>query len=164
VTSFGINTARPSAGTLVGRAGRLSRGAAAGTRRAGTPAGLQPPAGAADDAHRRPFVSRVQSSRRLLFSASLAPASPRGRAVEAVDLLAQAPDEDVDRPVAPRLAPAPQLLQELVARDDAVTIQRKLVEEPELGRGQLAAPAVDVRLHLARVDPQLLDLDRLAAR
>ena len=36
------------------------------------------------------------------------------------------------------------------------------VEEPELRRRQLGAFAVDERLHFPRVDPQLLDLDRLA--
>jgi hypothetical protein len=39
-----------------------------------------------------------------------------------------------------------------------------LVEEAELRRRQLAALAADVRLHLTRVDSQLLDLDRIAAR
>ena len=48
--------------------------------------------------------------------------------------------------------------------DDAAAVEGKLVEEPELRRRQLGARAVDVRLHLARVDAQLLDLDRLAAR
>src|SRR3954469_21416425 len=37
-----------------------------------------------------------------------------------VDLLAQAADEDVDGAVAAGLAAAPQLLEELVSRDDAV--------------------------------------------
>ena len=85
----------------------------------------------------------------------------RRRAV--VDLLAQPPDEDVDGAVAVRLAAAPHLLQQLVARDDAAAVERERVEQPELGRRQLGALAVDERLHLARVDPQLLDLDRVAA-
>ena len=38
------------------------------------------------------------------------------------------------------------------------------VEQPELGRRQARRSPSDVRLHLARVDQQLLDLDRLAAR
>ena len=80
-----------------------------------------------------------------------------------VDLLAQAPDEHVDGAVAVRLAPAPHLLEQLVARHDAAAVERERVEELELGRRQLGARAVDVRLHLARVDPQLLDLDRVAA-
>src|SRR5262249_62413651 len=63
-----------------------------------------------------------------------------------------------------RLAPAPDLLQQLVACDDAAALQRELVEQPELGRRQLGALAVDERLNLARVDAQLLDQDRLAAR
>ena len=63
-----------------------------------------------------------------------------------------------------RLAAAPQLLQQLVAGDDAAAIERELVEEAELGRRQLGALVVDVRLDLERIDPQLLDLDRLAAR
>src|SRR5581483_4313637 len=85
-----------------------------------------------------------------------------GRA--AVDLLAQPAHEDVDRPVAMRLAAAPELLQQLVPRRDAAAVEGELVQEPELGRRQLRALAVDVRLHLARVDAELLDLDRLAAR
>src|SRR5262249_55304039 len=80
------------------------------------------------------------------------------------DLVAQAADEDVDGPVAMRLAPAPELLEELVARDDATALERELVQEAELRRRQLSALAVDVRLHLARIDAQLFDLDRLAAR
>src|SRR5207302_4069643 len=80
----------------------------------------------------------------------------------AVDLLAQTADEDVDGAVAVRLAPTPELLQQLVAREDPAAVERELVEQLELGRSQPAGVAVDVRLHLARVDPQLLDLDRLA--
>ena len=81
-----------------------------------------------------------------------------------IDLLAQAPDEDVHRPVAVRLAPAPELLQQLVTGDDATAVEGELVEQPELRRRQLGALVVDVRLHLERVDPQLLDLDRLPPR
>ena len=86
---------------------------------------------------------------------------PRGATV---DLLAQPPDEDVDGAVAVTLPASPQALQQLVARDDAALLERERVQEPELGRRQVRALAVHVRLHLARVDPQLLDLDRLAAR
>ena len=57
----------------------------------------------------------------------------------AVDLLAQAAHEDVHGPVAMRLAPAPELLQQLVAGDDAAAIERELVEEAELRRRQLGA-------------------------
>src|SRR5581483_12453629 len=81
-----------------------------------------------------------------------------------VDLLPQPPHEDVHGAVAVRLAPAPELLEQLVARCDASAIERELVEQPELRRGQLGAPAVDVGLHLAWVDAQFLDLDRLASR
>jgi hypothetical protein len=63
-----------------------------------------------------------------------------------------------------RLAAAPEPLQQLVAGDDAPALQRERVQEPELSRGQLRALPGDVRLHLARVDPKLLDLDRLSAR
>src|SRR5436189_4206144 len=82
----------------------------------------------------------------------------------AVDLLAQPAHEHVDGAVAVRLAPPPELLQQLVARRDAAAVERELVEEPELRRGQLRAFAVDEGLHRARVDRQLLDLDRLATR
>ena len=61
------------------------------------------------------------------------------------------------------LAPPPDLLQQLVARDDASAVERQRVEQLELGRRQRRALPVDERLHLARVDPQLLDLDRVAA-
>ena len=81
-----------------------------------------------------------------------------------VDLLAQLADEDVDGAVAPRLAAAPEPLHQLVARDDAAALARERVEEAELGRRQLGALAVDERLHDGRVDAQLLDLDRVAAR
>jgi hypothetical protein len=81
----------------------------------------------------------------------------------AVDLLSQPPDEDVDRAVSSRLPPSPELLQQLVARDDAAAVESELVEEPELGWREPAALPVDVRLHLARIDAKLFDLDRLAA-
>src|SRR4051794_39572254 len=80
-----------------------------------------------------------------------------------VDLVAQPPDEDVDGPVPMGLAPAPDLLQQLVASGHTSAIERERVEEPKLGPRELGAPTVDVRLHLAWIDPQLLDLDRLAA-
>src|SRR6185437_14044518 len=82
----------------------------------------------------------------------------------AVDFLAQAPDEHIDGAVAMRFAPAPQLLQQLIAGDDAAAAEGELVQKTELRWRQLGAAVVDVRLHLERVDPQLLDLDRLAAR
>src|SRR5207237_646630 len=82
----------------------------------------------------------------------------------AVDLLAQAAHEDVDRPVAMRLAASPELLEQLVPGGDAAAVERELVEKAELGRGQAGGLAVDERLDLARVDHELLDLDRLAAR
>ena len=58
------------------------------------------------------------------------------RGARAVDLVAQPADEDVDGAVAVALAPAPDLLQQLVARDDAAAVERELVEQPELGRRQ----------------------------
>src|SRR5204862_7731085 len=70
----------------------------------------------------------------------------------AVDLVPQAADEHVDGAVAVGLAAAPDLLQQLVAGRDAAALERELVEEAELGRRQLRRAAVDVRLHLARVD------------
>jgi len=80
------------------------------------------------------------------------------------DLLAQPADEHVDGAIAMRLAPAPELLQQLVARRHAARVECELIEQPELGRRELRTLAVDVSLDLARVDAQLLDLDRLAAR
>ena len=74
-----------------------------------------------------------------------------------VDLLAQLADEDVDGAVAVRGAPAPDPLQQLVAGEHAALVERERVDEPELGRRQLGALAVDVRLDVARVEPQLLD-------
>src|SRR4051812_3189430 len=62
-----------------------------------------------------------------------------------------------------RLASPPHFLQELVARDDAAAIERKRVQQLELGRRQVGAATVDERLHFARVDAQLFDLDRVAA-
>src|SRR5439155_12602421 len=75
----------------------------------------------------------------------------------------QAAHEDVDRAVAVRLAPAPHLLQQLVARDHTAAIKGERVQQLELGWREACALAADERLHLARVDAQLLDLDRLAA-
>src|ERR1700722_7404538 len=80
-----------------------------------------------------------------------------------VDLLAQAADEDVDGAVAVGLAPPPDLLQQLVPGDDAPAVEGEGVQELELRRRQAGVRAADEGLHLARVDPQLLDLDRLAA-
>ena len=81
-----------------------------------------------------------------------------------VDLVPQTAHEDVHRAVAVRLTAAPDPLQELVTRDDAAPLERERVQELELGRRQLGARAAHERLHLARVDAELLDLDRVAAR
>src|SRR5205823_536039 len=81
---------------------------------------------------------------------------------DTVDLLPQPPHEHVDRAVAVRLATPPHLLQQLVTRDHAAPVERERVQQLELGGRQLDARAVDVCLHLARVDAELLDLDRLA--
>src|SRR5262249_20863922 len=62
-----------------------------------------------------------------------------------------------------RLAASPDLLQQLVACDYAPAVEGQRVEEPELGRREAGALSFDERLHLARVDAQLLDLDRIAA-
>src|SRR4029077_7575472 len=65
----------------------------------------------------------------------------------AVDLLAQAAYENVHCAVAVRLPPAPELLQQLVARDDTAAIESELVEETKLRRRQFGAAVVDVRLY-----------------
>ena len=80
-----------------------------------------------------------------------------------VDLLAQLADEDVDGAVAVRGAAAPDALEQLVAGEHAALVERERVDEPELGRCQLGAFAVDVRLDVPRVEPQLLDVDLVAA-
>src|SRR5581483_12040912 len=80
----------------------------------------------------------------------------------AVDLLAQPPHEDIDRAIAVRLPATPHLLQELVAGHDAPAVERERVQQLELRGRETRAPALDERLYLARVDPQLLDLDRVA--
>src|SRR4051812_37699073 len=74
-----------------------------------------------------------------------------------VDLLAQLQHEDIHGSVAVRRAPAPDALQELVARHHAPLLDGKGVEEPELRRRQVGAAPVDVRLHVVRVDPELGD-------
>src|SRR5512133_1611641 len=81
----------------------------------------------------------------------------------AVDLVSELAYEDVDRPVTVPFASSPELLQELIAAHDATALERQRVQEPELGRRQLRALSVEVGLHIERVDPQLLDLDRIAA-
>src|SRR4051794_11641554 len=80
----------------------------------------------------------------------------------AVDLLAQTTNEHVDGSVAMCFAPPPHLLQQLVACDDATAVERECVEQLELGRREPGALPVDERLHLARIDAELLDLDRVA--
>src|SRR5438105_3900991 len=82
----------------------------------------------------------------------------------AVDLLPEPADEHVDRPVAVRLAPSPELLEQLVAGRDASLVECELVEEAELCRCQAGALPVHERLHFARIDHELLDLDRLPPR
>ena len=42
-------------------------------------------------------------------------------------------------------------------------LERERVEQPELGRGQVGALAVDVGLHVLRVEAELLDHDLVAA-
>jgi len=81
----------------------------------------------------------------------------------AVHLLAELADEDVDGSIAVRRAPPPHALEQLVAREHAPLLPRERVEQAELGRRQLGALAVDVRLHVVRIEPQLLDEDRVAA-
>ena len=81
----------------------------------------------------------------------------------AVDLVAQLADEHVDGAVAMALASAPELLEQLVPADDPASLEREGVEQPELGRRQVRALAVEVGLDVERVDAELLDLDRLAS-
>ena len=80
-----------------------------------------------------------------------------------VDLLAKLPDEDVDRPVPSCQAATPDLLEQLVSCHDPRALLRQGVEEPELGRSEAGATAVQVGLDADGVDPQLLDLNLLAA-
>src|SRR5947208_12747284 len=68
----------------------------------------------------------------------------------AVDLLAHLADEDVDGAVAVRLAPAPDALEQLVARDHPPALEGECIQEPELSRGEAGGVAVDVRLDLIR--------------
>ena len=80
-----------------------------------------------------------------------------------IDLLPELADEDVDGAVAPRQPPAPDLLEQLVARQHSALVAGEGIEEPELGGRQLDVLAVDVGLEAPRVDAELFDLDRLAA-
>ena len=75
----------------------------------------------------------------------------RVRRGAAVDLVAQLAHEDVDGPVRCRCL-RPQILCISSSRDDAAFLPRERVQEPELGRGQVRALAVDVGLDLERVD------------
>src|SRR6478609_11835120 len=115
-----------------------------------------------------PVGNELVKSRWLLGLGLELVADPEARLDEGVcrrlpvDLLSQTAHEDVDRAIAMRLAAAPDLLQQLVARDDTAAIECERVEELELGGRQRRALAVDERLHLARIDAQLLDLDRIA--
>src|SRR5207247_3489199 len=78
-----------------------------------------------------------------------------------VDLLPELPHEDVHRPVAMGRAPAPDTLQELVPREHPALLAGKGVDQTELRRRQLGARSVDVGLDVVRVEPELLDLDRV---
>src|ERR687888_579435 len=80
----------------------------------------------------------------------------------AVDLLAHLADEDVDGAVAVRLAPAPNALQQLVARDHPAALQRERVQEPELRRreaGGVAARRLDDAPAVGLRDHQIEDAD-----
>src|SRR2546421_3200385 len=109
-------------------------------------------------------LSRLLRDRVQLVADAVARLDERVPRRAAVDLLPHLADEDVDGPVAMRLATAPHALEELVARDDPAAFQRERVQEPELRRRQAGGVAVEVRLDLIRVDAEFLDLDRLAAR
>ena len=76
-----------------------------------------------------------------------------------VDLLAEFSDEHVDGSVAMRRAASPDALEELVPREHAPLFSRERVQESELGRRQLCARPVDVRLDVVGVEAQLLDVD-----
>jgi hypothetical protein len=107
---------------------------------------------------RKKMLRRIRPPGRQLVPdavAGLDEAVPGGALV---DLLPQLADEDVDGAVAMRRAPAPDLLQQLVAVEHTATVERQHVEQAKLGRGQLRALPVHVGLHLPRIDPQLLDL------
>src|SRR5262249_6599183 len=119
--------------------GRRRRGAApAGAARSGSRPELKPGSGRSECPVRVSWSSlNAHSTFRLGLEAvadAVARLDERVPRRAAVDLLPQAPDEDVDRAVAPRLTPAPQLLEQLVARDHSVPVERKLIQEPELRR------------------------------
>ena len=80
----------------------------------------------------------------------------------AVDLLPQLADEDVDRSVAVRRASPPDALEQLVSRQHAALLEGEGIDESELRWRQLAL-AVDVGLDVARVEPELLDHELVAA-
>ena len=82
-----------------------------------------------------------------------------GRA--ALELVADPPHEHVDRAITPRLPPTPQLLQKLIPRHHPTPLQRQRIQKPKLRRRQLTTHTRHERLHITRIDPQLLDLDRL---
>ena len=84
------------------------------------------------------------------------------RGCSSIDLVPQLPDEDVHRTITVPVAATPDPLHQLLARDHTAGLERKRMQQPELGGRQLGAAPVDVRLHVARVDQELLDLDRLA--
>ena len=79
----------------------------------------------------------------------------------AVDLVAEAADEHVDGPVAMGRPAAPDLLQQLVPRHHPTLLQRQRIQQPKLRRRQLARSPHPQRLHIPRINQQLLNLDRL---
>ena len=80
-----------------------------------------------------------------------------------LDLLPQLGDEVVDRARRRRLLVAPDLVQNLLARDDLARVRHQIAEEIELARREVDALAAAVRLVRAEIDVDVADLALLEA-
>ena len=88
--------------------------------------------------------SVIESARAEGIATPIVVVSARGTEHDRVHALEIGADDYLVKPFS---------MKELVPRHNAAPVERELVQEPELGRRQIRALAVDVGLNLARVDP-----------
>src|SRR6185369_14610759 len=81
-----------------------------------------------------------------------------------LDLLPQLRHEVVDRARRRRLLIAPDLVEDLLARDDLAGVRDQVAEQIELARGEVDPLPAAVRLVRAEIDLDVADAARLEAR
>src|SRR5260370_14400636 len=77
-----------------------------------------------------------------------------------LDLLANAPDVDVDRARGDEAGVAPDGVEQVVAAEDSSGVAGKIVEETEFGGGSGDELAIDAELHGAGVDLDVFELQQ----